>query len=473
MKGSAALLATIAAYLLAMLAVGAWAAHRNRDDADFYVGGRRLGPWLAALSAAASSSSAWTLLGVSGKAYAIGFGAIWLLPACLGGFALNWFVVAPRLQREGARTGAVTLTEYLAHDAPPRWRRALTVLASLLILFSLLVYVASQFQAAGKTFTELVGFDFRSAVLAGGGVVLLYTLVGGFWAVAVTDLIQGLVMAAACLVLPIAGLVLAGGAAGMLDGLRAAGAAAGQDLFDPWGGATGAAALGALIGFFGIGLGYPGQPHVVNRFLALRSAVDIGRARLISLAWATLVYSGMLVAGWCARAVLAPQDDPEHALLALADAGLPVLASGVAVAAILSAIMSTADSQLLVCGATVAYDLPGRAGRPRLALDRAAVLVIGLGALGAAMIIPASIFATVLFAWSALGAGFGPLLLVRLLRGPVRPAWACAAMFSGAAVSVAWYAVPAWKAALYELVPAFAVALALALCGSRRSMATA
>jgi sodium/proline symporter len=463
MNASAALLATVGLYLAAMLAVGIWATRRNRDDADFYLGGRALGPWISALSAAASSSSAWTLLGVSGKAYAIGLGAVWLLPACLGGFALNWFVVAPRLRREGVRTGALTLTEYLACDAPPRWRRALTVLSSLLILGSLLVYLAAQFQAAGKTFAELAGFDFRSAVLVGGGVVLLYTLAGGFWAVAVTDVIQGLVMAAACVMLPAAGLVLAGGPAGMWEGLRAAG------LLDLRGGAAGAAFLGLLFGFFGIGLGYPGQPHVVNRFLAVRSDADVRRARTISLAWAALVYSGMLVAGWCARAALAPQADPEGALLALADAALPAVAAGVAVAAILSAIMSTADSQLLVCGSTVAYDLPGRKGTPRLALDRAAVMAIGGGALVAALWIPASIFGTVLFAWSALGAGFGPLLLVRLLRGPVHPAWAFASMLVGASVSVVWYAVPALKAAIYELVPAFAAALALALAGSGRS----
>lgn len=473
MGGAAALLGTLVVYKLLLLGVGAWAARRNRDDADYFLGGRRLGPWIAAISAAASSSSAWTLLGVSGKAYADGMAAIWLLPACWCGFAINWWLVAPRLRREGLRTGAVTLTEYLAHDSPPRWRRALTVLASVLILASLLLYVASQFQAAGKTFAEIAGFDFRDAVLVGGGVVLLYTLVGGFWAVAVTDLIQGLVMAAVCLLLPLAGLALAGGPGGLVEGLRAAGATAGRDLFDPWAGGGGAAALGLLVGTFGIGLGYPGQPHVVNRFLAIRSDDDVRHARAISLAWAALVYSGMILAGWCARAVLAPLADPEGALLALTAHGLPAIASGVVVAAVLSAIMSTADSQLLVCGATVAYDLPGRRGAPRLGWNRAAVLGIGVGALIAALYLDETIFRTVLFAWSALGAAFGPLLLVRLLRGPVRPGWAFASMATGAAVSVAWHLTPALKTALYELVPAFAAAGLLALAGARRSGACA
>lgn len=465
----AALLATLVVYKLVLLGVGVWASRRNRDDADYYLGGRGLGPWVASISAAASSSSAWTLLGVSGKAYADGMAAIWLLPACWGGFALNWFLVAPRLRREGFRTGAVTLTEYLAHEAPRRWRRALTVLASVLILGSLLVYVASQFQAAGKTFAEVVDFEFRTAVLVGGGVVLLYTLIGGFWAVAVTDLIQGLVMAAACLLLPIAGLVAVGGPGALVDGLSAAGAASGRDLFDPWGGAGTSAALGLLIGTFGIGLGYPGQPHVVNRFLAVRSEDDLRRARVISLVWAALVYSGMLVAGWCARALLAPMDDRERALLALTAETLPPVAGGVVVAAVLSAIMSTADSQLLVCGSTVSYDLPGRAGTPRLAWNRAAVLGVGVGALVAALFLTDSIFKTVLFAWSALGAAFGPLLLVRLLRGPIRPPWAFASMLAGAAISVAWYFTPPLKAAMYELVPAFAVALLLASAGARRA----
>jgi len=469
MNGTTALLVTLVVYKVLLLGIGAWASRRNRDDTDYYLGGRRLGPWVASISAAASSSSAWTLLGVSGKAYADGMAAIWLLPACWCGFAINWFLVAPRLRREGLRTGAVTLTEYLAHDAPPRWRRALVTLASLVILGSLMVYVASQFQAAGKTFAEIAGFDFRAAVLIGGGVVLLYTLAGGFWAVAVTDLIQGLVMAFTCLLLPVAGLIALGGPAELIAGLRAAGDAVGRDLFDPWGGAGGAAALGLLVGTFGIGLGYPGQPHVVNRFLAVRSEEDVRRARTISLVWAALVYSGMILAGWCARALLAPLDDPERALLGLAGVALPAVAAGVVVAAILSAIMSTADSQLLVCGSTVSYDLPGRTGKPRLMLNRVAVLAVGVGALVAAMLIPATIFSTVLFAWSALGAAFGPLLLVRLLRGPVRPGYAFASMFSGAAVSVLWYSIPALKSVVYEIIPAFAIALGIALAGSKRT----
>ena len=473
MSGTAALLVTLVVYKLVLLGIGAWASRRNHDDTDFYLGGRKLGPWVASISAAASSSSAWTLLGVSGKAYADGMAAIWLLPACWTGFAINWFLIAPKLRREGLRTGAVTLTEYLAHDASPRWRRALVWLASLVILASLLVYVASQFQAAGKTFAEIAGFDFRSAVLVGGGVVLLYTLAGGFWAVAVTDLIQGLVMALACLLLPVAGLVLLGGPGELVNGLHAAGEAVGRDLFDPWGGAGGSAALGLLIGTFGIGLGYPGQPHVVNRFLAVRSEEDIRRARTISLSWAFLVYAGMILAGWCARAALPPLQDQEAALLGLAAVALPAVATGVVVAAVLSAIMSTADSQLLVCGSTLSYDLARSARGHRLLLNRLGVLTVGIGALVAALFIPASIFSTVLFAWSALGAAFGPLLLVRLLRGPVRPPWAFAAMLSGAVISVVWYSIPALKSLIYEIVPAFAVAGALAWGGSRPSRAKA
>lgn len=469
MTGAGSLLLTLVLYKLVLLGVGVWASRRNRDDSDFYLGGRQLGPWVAAISSAASSSSAWTLLGVSGKAYADGLAALWLLPACWSGFAINWFLIAPRLRREGARTGAITLTEYLAHDAPPRWRRALVVLASIVILGSLLVYVASQFQAAGKTFAEVAGYDFRTALLIGGGVVLLYTLAGGFWAVAVTDLIQGMVMAGACLLLPVAGLIAVGGPGALLDGLQTAGAAAGRDLLDPWGGATGAAMLGLLAGTFGIGLGYPGQPHVVNRFLAVRGEDEIRRARAISLLWAALVYAGMIVSGWCARVLLEPLLDREAALIGLTTAVLPAVCGGVVVAAILSAIMSTVDSQLLVCGSTVSYDLPGRAGTPRLLLDRAAVLLIGVAALTAALVIPSTIFSTVLFAWSALGAAFGPLLLVRLLRGPVRPPWAFAAMLAGAGVSVAWYCIPPLKAAVYEIIPAFAVALLLAWHGARRA----
>jgi sodium/proline symporter len=477
MEGTTALIITLLVYKALLLGIGFWAARRNRDGADFYLGGRGLGPWVASISSAASSSSAWTLLGVSGVAYLHGLSAIWLLPACLSGFALNWLVVARRLRAQSLEAGSVTLTEFLAHGAPTKAARAITVSLSVIVLLSLGVYVASQFQAAGLTFAEIFTdistdpsgtqyeVNFRRAVWVGGGIVLIYTMTGGFWAASISDLVQGLVMALAAAVVPIVALTKVGGLGAMVDGLEAVD----PSLVDWWRGNHGWTAIAFLASTMGIGLGYPGQPHVVNRFMALRSEGDIRRGAYISIIWALIIYLGMLVTGWCGKILVASMADGEAVLLRLTSEMFSPVMAGVIIAAVLSAIMSTADSQLLVCGSTVAHDLPQRQSDRRVGLDRLAVVAISLLAILAALNIDKSIFETVLFAWSGLGAAFGPLLLVRLFRGPVRPAMALTSIWSGFLVTLIWFFTPALKGMLYELVPAFAIAWVPAWLGSRQN----
>ena len=467
MPHTTALIATLVVYQVVLLGIGFWATRRSRSSSDYYLGGRGLGAWVAALSASASSSSAWTLLAVSGAAFTHGVSALWILPACLGGFLLNWFVVAPRLRRDSLRTGAITLTEFLAAGHPHRAARRIVVVASVIVLLSLGTYVASQFQAAGKTFAEILEVSPTTAVLIGGGVVVLYTFSGGFWAASVTDTLQGGVMVLACLLVPGVALLAVGGPGGLADGLAAAG-----DGFADWTrGRSGFALLGLIAGTLGIGLGYPGQPHVVNRFMALRSEAELRRGAVISILWAVIVYSGMLLAGLCGRVLFGTLGDDETVLLRLATDLLPPALAGVVVAAILSAIMSTADSQLLVCGSTVSHDLPERPPQRRALLDRAAVLGISVLAILAAVYVEETIFDTVLFAWSGLGAAFGPLLLVRLVLGPVPAGWTLAAMLVGFGVTLVWFFSEPWfgydlKAVVYELVPAFLAALVVAGLGA-------
>ena len=455
---------TLVVYKVLLLGIGFWASRRSTNDAEFYLGGRGLGPWVAALSSAASSSSAWTLLGVSGVAFAQGISAIWLLPACMGGFLLNWLVVARPLRREAERTGAVTLTEYLAEGSPPKLHRAYVVSASLVILASLLIYVASQFQAAGKTFAETLDMEFSTAVIVGGTVVMVYTMSGGFWAASITDMIQGLVMAAASIAVPLVALIEVGGFEELWIGLGNAG----ELYVDPWRGKHGWTLLAFLIGTLGIGLGYPGQPHVVNRFMALRSEKDIRSGTWISIVWGLVIYIGMLLAGLCGRVLVASMEDGEKILIRLTtDLFSPVM-GGIILAAILSAIMSTADSQLLVCGSTVSYDLPKGKGKRRVLLNRLTILGLGSAAVFAAIHLSASIFDSVLFAWSGLGAAFGPLLLVRLAGKKVAPAWALASLWTGFLVTLAWAPIKPMAGGLYELVPAFGAAMICVLLGTRR-----
>ena len=416
MDEAAVILTTLIAYKVLLVGIGLWAERRNASGADFFLGGRRLGPLVAAISASASSSSGWTLLGVSGAAWKDGLSALWLFPACVGGFLLNWYVLAPAMLRYSHRTGAITVTDVLAGQGARR-SRSIAILAALIVLLSLGAYVASQYQAAGKTFHEALDAPLETSILAGAGVVLIYTLLGGFWAVSITDTLQGLVMAATATILPIAALIHIGGFGALYAELSRVAPEGWLSLGGP---RPTSVAIGATLGLLGIGLGYPGQPHVVNRFMAIRDGGDtLVRARRMALTWALLVYAGMLLLGICGRALFPTSLDGEVVFLKATRALFHPLIAGVMVAAVLSAIMSTVDSQLLVAASAVTHDLQlgGADERSMLLRSRATVLVLGLVAAGVALIAEASIFRNVLFGWSAMGAAFGPALLLRVALG--------------------------------------------------------
>ena len=454
---------TLIAYQLLMLGIGWWASRRNADSADFYLGGRQLGGMVAALSASASSSSAWSLLGVSGAAFAWGLPAVWLIPATVLGFCINWFLIAPRLSERSRESGAITLTEFIAGPPGDPARRAVMRIGAAVILFSFTFYIAAQFQAAGKTFASVLSVDPVTAIVIGAAVVLAYVWLGGFWAASVTDSVQGLLMALSALLLPLLALAAVGGPAPMLESL-------GSDHGGWTGQASLPAAIGFVLGLFGIGLGYPGQPHVVNRFMAIRDQAALARGRRIAIGWALVIYTGMVTLGWCGRLLVADLGDGEQVLFALATLLLPALAAGVMVSAILSAIMSTADSQLLVAASSVSHDLAdGRGGERSLSRARWVVLAIGILAVVLAVFFPDAIFNRVLFAWQALAAAFGPLLVVTLWVGPVRPAWRIAAMAGGFALTVALdWTVESPGDWVERLVP-LGFALLLAWLGARRA----
>lgn len=421
MERETVILVTLAIYMLVLLGIGFVAQRRNRDTGDFFLGGRRLGPLVSAIGASASSSSVWTLLGVSGAAWAWGLRALWLFPACVGGFALNWFVLAPALQRFSHARGTVTIADTLTVDADARWRRATSILAALIILLCLGAYVASQFQGAGKIFSTVFGLDAQTTVIIGATVVLLYTMLGGLWAVSLTDTVQGLVMALTAIVLPVAALIRVGGFAGLHDALQDVAAPGYLALAGP---STTIVGIGFGVGLLGIGLGYPGQPHVLKYFMALRADDGaVRQARRIAMGWAVIIYSGMILLGLCARAMygtLAEIDgDRERAFIhATLDLFGPIV-SGVMLTAVLSAIMSTADSQLLVASSTVVHDLGLGTATEKKKLLLSRVTVVGLTACAAIAALYGSkeIFSRVLFGWAAMGAAFGPLLLVRVVMG--------------------------------------------------------
>ncbi|MGA9574546.1 MAG: sodium/proline symporter [Lysobacterales bacterium] len=429
------LITTLILYQLLLLAIGWWASRRTSDTEDFYLGGRKLGALVAALSASASSSSAWSLLGVSGAAYAWGLPAIWLIPSTLLGFFINWYWVAPRMWQQSRVNNALTLTEFLAGPIGDPARKSIMRIGAAVILFSFTFYVAAQFQAAGNTFAGAMDMDPTLAIALGAAIVLTYVMLGGFWAASITDSVQGILMAGSAIVLPVAALIAVGGPGVLIASLDIDGVSSlvlwtSQESL--------AAGVGFVIGLAGIGLGYPGQPHVVNRFMAMEDDKAIPTARMIAVVWAVIIYTGMVILGWCGRLLVSTLGDGEQVLFALATLLLPSFMAGIMVSAILSAIMSTADSQLLVAASSVSHDLRNgkMATHESLRQSRWVVLSIGIAAIMLAIYSPEAIFSRVLFAWQALAAAFGPLLIITLWRGPVQPAWRIAAMTSGFALTV-------------------------------------
>ncbi|MGY8796238.1 MAG: sodium:solute symporter family transporter, partial [Woeseiales bacterium] len=331
MDRTTSVLITLVFYNLILVGVGLWARGRNKNVADFFLAGRGLGPWVAAISASASSSSAWTLLGVSGAAYAWGIPALWLFPATVGGFLLNWVWVAPRLKRLAQSENAVTLSEVVAPAGIGPQRKLILRIAAAIIVFCFTFYIASQFEAAGKAFESVFSISKQTSIIIGAAIVLLYTLLGGFWAVSVTDSIQGVLMVVASIVLPAVALSAVGGFGDLANGLAAIG-----DVGSPMGTIV---TVFFVIGLFGIGVGYPGQPHVVNRFMALKDDNALRQGRVIALAWAAIVYAGMLLLGLSARVLFVDLGDSEQVLFHTATELLPAVISGVMLAAVLSAIM--------------------------------------------------------------------------------------------------------------------------------------
>jgi len=464
MDRTTSVLATLVFYNLILIGVGLWARGRNRSVEDYFLAGRGLGPWVAAISASASSSSAWTLLGVSGAAYAWGLPALWLFPATVGGFFLNWYWVAPRLQRLASAEGAVTLSEVLAPASINNGRQLILRIAAIIVVFCFTFYIASQFEAAGKAFESVFGISKQYSIMIGAGIVLLYTLLGGFWAVSVTDSVQGVLMAVAALVLPIVALTSVGGFATLSNGLAAIGYV---------GSPIGTSALVSgffVLGLFGIGVGYPGQPHVVNRFMALKDDRALRQGRIIALGWATIVYAGMLLLGLCARVLFSDLGDAEQVLFHVASELLPPVIAGVMLAAVLSAIMSTADSQLLVAASAISYDWNLASGRANsLATTRTTVVVVLIMATLLALLWRSDIFSRVLFAWSAAGSAFGPILIMRLLGRSISFHSTLAAMLTGFGLTVLISAFPNTPGDVAERLLPFILAISIAASGSKKA----
>ncbi|PWE18583.1 sodium/proline symporter [Marinicauda salina] len=432
------ILATLVVYKLVLVGIGVWAAHLNKDESDFFLGGRGLGPWVAGLSYAASTSSAWVLLGYSGFIYVAGVSALWMAPGILAAYVVIWLGFGPRLRRETAERGHVTLSDFLAAESGPVWRTAIPVLAGGLVLFAFVFYIAAQFGAAAIAFESQLGLGGTESVLLGAAVILVYGLLGGFWAVSVTDMVQGAMMAIIAVLLPTLALIAAGGPAGVWATLSETMPPAYLD----WaGGRAGFVVLGFAGGLAAIGLGALGQPHLMARLMAVKDEASRRRGFAVAMSWGVIVHLGMAVLALSGRALVADMADAEALFYELAARLLPGVLAGLVIAAVLSAVMSTVDSLLVAASAAAAHDLrivrvlKGR----EVLISRIVMATICALAVGLTLTLPATIFDRVLFSWSALGAAFGPVILARVVGVEPR-GWAIfASILAGFSMTVVFY----------------------------------
>lgn len=458
-------------YTLSILFVGIYSARYGRAGSeDFFLADRGIGAWVSALSASASSESGWVTLGLVGMAFQTGIGALWIIPGTVLAFLFNWVVLANRLRRFAATKRAITIPDILADRFSGRAAAGIRLLAMLIILSMLSAYVAAQFNATGKMFSAMLGWSYRDGVIAGTVIVLLYTVSGGFRAVAWTDVIQAVLMVSAMVILPAVLL-------GELGGVEAAWQRlveldSGANLTDPVDGKAGMALLGFFSVWLGIPLGYSGQPHLLVRFMATRDAAAIRRGALISTIWVFMLFSGAVLLGILARAYYGVLDDPETILPRVAAELLPGVVGGMMIAAVLAAICSTADSQLLVSASAISHDLYARVlgrvpdSRTIYIYNRLAVLGVGLIAMQVALGEIRVIFDFVLYAWAGLGAAFGPALILILLWKRTSAAGVFAGMLTGFITAIVWR--QTLHDYLYELLPAFLLAFLTILWVSLR-----
>jgi len=449
-------------YLVVVLAVGVWAYRRNQNMDDFFLGGRKLGPWVVALSERASGESAWLLIGLPGLAYATGFHTVWTALGCGTGILLSWMVVSTRLRAYTGATGALTLPDFFEARLQDR-TRALRIVATLIIIFFFTFYVSAQILAAGKVLKAVFEIPTAWGLVIGVAIVLFYTMMGGFTAVAVTDLIQGLLMVFTLGVLPAAALIELGG----FEGVGEIIAAADPALLTVTKGEEGLSFALGLIGALAVGWGYVGQPHLLTRFMAIHKTSDLRQGTLIAGVWTAIAFWGAILVGVTAMAKFGAGEitDQEDVMPLLATAVMPPWLAGVMISAAIAAMMSTADSQILVATSALAEDVyrqllrPGAEQRDLLLVSRLGTVVICGVAFLLALTAEDFVYWLVLFAWAGLGAAFGPPLVLSLWWRRTTRWGALAGMLSGAVVAVVWRWVPELKGLIYELAPAFAVSL--------------
>jgi SSS family solute:Na+ symporter/sodium/proline symporter len=459
-------LISLTLYFIAMLLIGLYSYRKSTSDvAGYMLGGRSLSPSVAALSAGASDMSGWMLMGLPGAMYITGMSSIWIAIGLVIGAFLNYLVVAPRLRTyTELANDSITLPDFFENRFNDK-SRVLRIVSSVVIVVFFTLYTSSGIVAGGKLFESSFGLNYEIGLYVTAGVVVAYTMFGGFLAVSLTDFVQGCIMFIALVLVPVVAINEVGGVAEMQSTINTIN----PDLLNLF---SGVSALG-IISAMAWGLGYFGQPHIIVRFMAIRNVKDMPTARRIGMSWMIVAIIGAMATGFAGIAYVAKTgiklDDAETIFIVLSQLLFSPLVAGFLLAAILAAIMSTISSQLLVTSSSLTGDfyqafLHKEASEKQLVLvGRLSVLVVALLAIYLAYDRDSSILSLVSNAWAGFGAAFGPVIIGSLYWKSMTRNGALAGIISGAVTVLIWIYAPitidgqSLSALMYEIVPGFIV----------------
>jgi sodium/proline symporter len=458
-----AALIVFVAYGVLLVIVAIWAARRTHSSTDFFLARRRLGPLLLALSHVANATSGWMLFVIVGAAFLWGRAAVWIWIATLCGYAANVFYVAPRLRLLSTGQGSITLAQVLAADAGDRFQPLVLRSAALIVFAAFLLEIGAVFHAGGVLAGEL-GLDVTSAIITSFIVIVAYTAIGGYWAASVTDAIQVAILLFMVVLLPMVALAAAGGLGQLQLGFAALGPAANDWL----GGRTGVVAIAFVAGVSGYGFALAGQPQAVSRFMAAKDEAALRTASWIALACISVLLGAALVCGWCASVLYSGLENPQHVLFTIAERILPPWASAMIAAALMCAGFSGISNRLLVVASSLSADTRAGNSPSAFAWARVVLVLFAIVALCFSLYSRDDLLEQTMFAFSGMGAAFGPLLLVRLAGKRVRPGSTLGAMWAGFVLTALFHALPDAPGDFLERVLPFVAALGIALSGGER-----
>jgi len=430
-------------YLALIMGIGLYFARKKMTQADFHLGGKRIPGWALALSERATGESAWCLLGLTGFAFAAGLSSIWIAIGCVAGIAISWLWLAREFRRERDKYDTLTLPDYLATKYAGRGK-FIRWFSSIIIIFFFVLYVAAQFSGGGKTLNITFGIPVTWGIIISAVVVILYAMAGGFLSVVWTDVIQAILMIITLVVTPIVALVaIAQSNISITSALALAGGG-----LDSWtGGAVGFAAGTLIFNNFSWFFGYlGGQPQLDARWMAMRSDRDVKIGSAVAIIWTLLAYAGAITLGIAAIALFGSGvvSDPEQILPFMLLKLMPPWLAGILLAGAVAAMMSTADSQLLIATSSISEDIVHKAlrkdfdDRKLVLLSRITILVVGLIALAMAFTSKSLIYTIVGWAWAGIGCSFAPAVILSFFWKRFNASGVIASLVSGFATTVVW-----------------------------------